>query len=66
MVRMIAVPATVLFPTPPFPLATATTRFTLGILRFSGIPPLEGILGGILSPDRGRPYHNQSFELDRA
>lgn len=46
----------VLLPTPPFPLATATTFRTLGIGRFTGGPPLVGILGGILSPERGNPY----------
>jgi len=51
------IPATVLLPTPPLPLATAMTRFTCGIgCLTGGPPPLEGIFGGILSPERGRPY----------
>jgi len=35
--------ATVLFPTPPFPLATATTFSTFTMDRFSIGPPLLGI-----------------------
>jgi hypothetical protein len=45
-------PATVLFPTPPLPLATAMTFFTLGIPRLGG-RPRRGIVGG--SPRFGRP-----------
>jgi hypothetical protein len=36
----------VLFPTPPFALDTAMTRFTCGIRDFMGIPPFLGIRGG--------------------
>lgn len=45
-------PATVLFPTPPLPLATATTFFTFGMPRFGG-RPRRGIIGG--SPRFGSP-----------
>ncbi len=48
--------ATVLFPTPPFPLATARTRPTLGMgLRDTGAFRV-GIVGGGLDPDLGSPY----------
>ena len=39
-------PATVLFPTPPFPLATTSTLFTCGIGRLATGPPLRGSEGG--------------------
>lgn len=55
-------PAIVLLPTPPFPLATAITRLTLGIGLLTGGPPLVGIVGGILSPERGRPYKKKCVE----
>jgi hypothetical protein len=42
----------VLFPTPPLPLATATTFFTFGMPRLSG-RPRRGIIGG--SPCFGSP-----------
>lgn len=45
----------VLLPTPPFPLATATTFVTFGIGLFTGGPPRVGILGGSFSPERGSP-----------
>lgn len=48
-------PAIVLFPTPPFPLATATMRLTFGTGRFSMGPWRRGIVGGAFVR-RGRPY----------
>ena len=47
--------ATVLFPTPPLPLATTTTFLTFGILRFTGGPVRRGITGAG-ARWRGRPY----------
>lgn len=48
-------PATVLLPTPPLPLATARTFLTLGSGLLCIGPPLRGICGG--GPGRlGRPY----------
>ena len=38
--------AIVLFPTPPFPLATARTFLTFGIDRFTIGPAFLGICGG--------------------
>lgn len=46
------VPATVLLPTPPLPLATTTTFLTCEIRRFAGRPRV-GRGGG--APDRGKP-----------
>jgi hypothetical protein len=48
-------PAIVLFPTPPFPLATTTTFFTFGIDRFCMGPPLRGIWGAGFACFLGRP-----------
>ena len=51
-------PAIVLFPTPPFPLATTTTLRTPGMCAFlGGPPPMRGIVGGagLLV---GRPWTN--------
>ena len=45
----------VLFPTPPFPLATTMVFFTFGIRRFCGSPPRLGISGSFVRV-RGKPY----------
>ena len=47
--------AMVLFPTPPFPLATAITFLTFGTGLLVIGPPLLGICGGNRSPERGKP-----------
>ena len=46
--------AIVLFPTPPFPLATARTFLTFGIDRFTIGPAFLGICGG--GGRLGRPF----------
>jgi hypothetical protein len=50
----------VLLPTPPLPLATATTFLTCGMPRFGG-RPRRGIIGG--SPRFGRPCRKRFSEL---
>lgn len=54
-------PETVLFPTPPFPLATTTTFLTPGIFDFL-TGPSRGIVGGRLPASLlvGRPYARRS------
>lgn len=52
------VPATLLLPTPPFPLLTTTTFLTPGSFRFCGSPRcIRGIVGGALF--LGRPCGTQ-------
>ena len=57
-------PATVLFPTPPLPLATATTFFTFGMPRLGG-RRRRGIIGG--SPCFGSPCEKRisASELEK-
>jgi hypothetical protein len=50
---MLAIPAMVDFPTPPFAEETAITLLTPRILRFSGRPRRRKNGGGV--PERGRP-----------
>lgn len=49
----VCAPAIVLLPTPPLPLATATTLRTFGIVRLMIGPPRRGICGG--APRCGSP-----------
>ena len=53
------VPAIVLFPTPPFPLATMTIFPTFATFLFAG-GPLLGSEGGV--PVRGRPFQKHGLE----
>lgn len=60
-------PAIVLFPTPPFPLATITTLSTFGTPLFSGGPPRRGIVGGGFACRFGKPFeyirHCDAFKV---
>jgi hypothetical protein len=56
-------PATVLLPTPPLPLATATTLFTFGMPHLGG-RPRRGIMGG--SPCFGSPCEKRINQRKRA